>query len=200
MQALERDLLAMLRRSGLSDLSHVKILEVGCGTGQWMMECVKWGARPENIAGMDLLPARIAEAQRRCPAAMQLWCGSATHLDTPDGTFDLVLQLTVFSSILDVEMRRQVASEMCRVLKPGGHILWYDLRMDNPTNPDVRGISTREILQLFPGCQIFSRRATLAPPLSRILAPRLRWLCHGVEWLKIFNTHALGLIRKPEDG
>ncbi len=196
MQALERDVLAMLKRDGLDDLSDANILEVGCGMGQWLMACVKWGARPENLAGVDLLSDRIDEAKRRCAPAIRLWCGSAVEIAAADRTFDLVLQMTVFTSVLDTEMKRRMAAEICRVLKPGGRILWYDYCVDNPMNPDVRGVSRREIGALFPGCAISLRRVTLLPPLTRILAPRAAWLCHGLSRFRIFNTHYLGLIRK----
>lgn len=47
-------------------------------------------------------------------------------LELDDATFDLVLQSTVFISILNHEMRQQVASEMMRIMKPDGITTWYD--------------------------------------------------------------------------
>jgi hypothetical protein len=35
---------------------------------------------------------------------------------------------------------------MVRVLKPEGLILWYYYHVNNPSNPDVRGVKCREIL------------------------------------------------------
>ena len=35
-----------------------------CGTGYWLRELLKWGARPENVVGMDLLASRLGEAER----------------------------------------------------------------------------------------------------------------------------------------
>jgi hypothetical protein len=75
----------------------------------------------------------------------------------------MIVQSTVFSSILDSDMKRKVASEMVRVLKPDGLIIWYDCFVSNPRNKDVKGITKNEIHQLFPGCQIDLRRVTLAP-------------------------------------
>ena len=66
-QQLERRLLALLRRYNYKDLDSKKILEVGCGTGHWLREFVKWGARPENITGIDLLVERVSKARRLCP-------------------------------------------------------------------------------------------------------------------------------------
>src|SRR5256885_5251087 len=90
MQERERRLLTLLRRHGFALLDAYKILEIGCGTGYWLREFIKWGARPENIAGVDLLPDRVTEAKKLCPVAVQVQCGSAAELAFPNDTFDLV--------------------------------------------------------------------------------------------------------------
>jgi SAM-dependent methyltransferase len=195
-QSREREVLDLLNRYGFRRLDARIILEVGCGTGYWLREFIKWGARPENLSGLDLLPDRITEARRLCPEGVRLQGGSATTLKFPDATFDLVLQSTVFTSILDREMKHQIASEMLRVLKPNGLILWYDYQLDNPRNPDVRGVGKGEIHSLFPRCSIDLRRVTLAPPLARLLAPH-SWLpCYLLEKVPLLRTHYLGVILK----
>src|SRR5215467_6730268 len=80
-------------------------------------------------------------------------------------------------------MKRQMASEMCRVLKPDGLILWYDYHMNNPWNAGVRGVKKREIHRLFPGCSIDLRRITLAPPFARWIVPRSWLLAYLLERL-----------------
>lgn len=197
-QERERWILALLERYGRSALHAQKILEIGCGTGYWLREFVKWGARPQNIFGIDLLPERITEARLLCPCAVTLECGDATSLSYPEATFDLVLQSTVFSSILDGEMKRRIARQMLRLLKPDGIILWYDLKYNNPRNPDVRGIEANEIRSLFPNCKVLLRRVTLYPALARALAPRAWWLCSILSVLRFFNTHYLALICREE--
>jgi ubiquinone/menaquinone biosynthesis C-methylase UbiE len=97
MQEREQRLLTLLRRHGFALLDTYKILEIGCGTGYWLREFIKWGARPENIAGVDLLSDRVTEAKKLCPEAVQVQCGSATELAFPNDTFNLVLQSTVFT-------------------------------------------------------------------------------------------------------
>jgi ubiquinone/menaquinone biosynthesis C-methylase UbiE len=62
-------------------------------------------------------------------------------------------------------MRKNIVREMLRVLKPKGFILWYDYHMDNPKNPDVRGVKKREIYELFSGCDIVSNASLLLPLL-----------------------------------
>src|SRR5262249_43909920 len=151
-----------------------------------------------NIAGVDLLPDRVAEARKLCPEAVKIYCGSATHLAFPDAAFDLVLQSTVFTSVLAPETKQRIASEMLRVLKRDGLILWYDFHMNNPWNPHVRGVKRREIHQLFPHCQIRLRRLTLLPPLARWLAPRSWFLAYLLGQFPLFCTHYLGVLRRSQ--
>jgi len=200
MQEREQRLLTLLKRNGLAPLHTKKILEIGCGTGYWLREFIKWGARPENITGLDLLVDRVTEARYLCPETVKIVYGNAAELAFPDATFDLVVQSTVFTSVLDAIMKQQMASEMLRVVKDDGLILWYDYHVNNPWNPDVRGIKRREIAQLFPGCRIKLQRVTLVPPLVRLLAPYSWLACYMLGKIPWLCTHYLGLISKESQG
>ena len=188
-QGQERALRKALEEIG--PLAGKRVLEVGCGSGNWL-EMLSGAA---SLSGIDLDPGRAARAAARFPGA-DIRSGDASRLPWGDGSFDVVLQSTVFSSILDVEMRRAVASEMLRVLAPGGAILWYDFFVDNPSNPHVRGIRRKEIEALFPGRRIALRRATLAPPLARRIVPVSWTLAALLEALRVLDTHYLGVIRR----
>jgi len=198
LQIQERDseLLSMLSRYGVESLEEKRILEIGCGTGYLLRAFLQWGAFPENVLGIDLLQERIDQARKRCPHGVRLECGNATALDFPDASFDLVMQSVVFSSILDPEMRQQIAGEMLRVLRPSSFALWYDFFVNNPRNPDVRGIRRSEIRKLFPGCQIYLRRITLAPPIGRLVGQYSPFVYILLSRSKILCTHYLGLIKK----
>ena len=106
------------------------------------------------------------------------------------------MQFTVFTSVLDAVMKHQIAAEMLRVVKDEGFIVWYDFHVNNPWNPDVRGIKKREIAQLFPGCRLTLQRLTLVPPLARLLAPYSWLACYGLGKIPWLCTHYLGLIAK----
>ena len=125
--------------------------------------------------------------------------GDASSLPWSDRTFDIVIQSTLFSSILDGEMKRSIAREMTRVLKPGGCVIWYDLRINNPRNPNVKGIGQREVRSLFPDLSIRLARVSLAPPLARILVP-VSWMgALTLEKMLLFNTHYLGLLKRSTE-
>lgn len=197
LQERERATLALLRRHGLLPLGERRLLEVGCGGGQWLRDLVRWGAEPSRLCGVDLLPERVAESRRLCAPAVGLARASGTSLPFPDRRFDLVLQSTVFTSLLDPDVRRAVAREMLRVLRPGGAVIWYDYHVNNPRNPDVRRVGRGEIAALFPGCRLELERVTLAPPLARLLAGRAWTLCQALAAVPWLRTHYLGLVWKP---
>ena len=69
-----------------------------------------------------------------------MWLGDATQAPVAPGSQDIVLQSTVFSSLLDDAFQQRLADTMWRWLKPGGAVLWYDFTVNNPRNPDVRGV------------------------------------------------------------
>jgi ubiquinone/menaquinone biosynthesis C-methylase UbiE len=195
-QERERQTLSLLRQHGWADLLDKRILDLGCGSGTWIRDLVRWGAQPENLNGIDLLPGRIADARRLCPAGAHITCRNASELPYEDASFDLIIQSTVFSSILDPVVKQQVAKELMRVLKPGGLVLWYDFFVDNPKNPDVKGVRKKEIRQLLPGLSINAERITLLPPLARRIAMRSSLLYRCLSGLKILNTHYLAMLRK----
>jgi SAM-dependent methyltransferase len=196
MQERQRHTLHFLRENADPPLQEKRILDLGCGTGGWVRQLVLWGANPELVTGVDLLPERVDAAKRLSAPGVDFRCGSGTDIDAPDAHFDLVMQSVVFSSVLDPFMREEMAREMVRVLSPRGIILWYDFRVDNPRNPDVRGVPMREIRRLFPGCHLDLRRTTLAPPIARRLAPHSWALCSMLNRVAPLRTHYLGVIRK----
>ncbi len=194
-QRRERALLALLRDHGLAPLRGKRVLDVGCGNGALLAQFVTYGARPELLSGVDLLPERIESARSQF-GGIDFQEGIADALPYPDTSFDIALQFTVLSSVLDDGARRRIAEETMRVLRPGGVLVWYDF-IWNPGNRDVRGIGIGEVRALYPGCTVDARRVTLAPPISRRLA-RMSWtLCRLVECAPFLRSHYLIAIRKP---
>jgi ubiquinone/menaquinone biosynthesis C-methylase UbiE len=197
-QEVHFEMLKALKRFHYDDLANRKILEVGCGHGHWLRQFIQWGARPENIFGVDLLPDRIETGRKLLPPAVTVKCADASKLEFKDESFDLVLEAVSFTSIFDMAMAKSIASEMSRVLKPGGAIVWYDFWTSNPQNADVRGWNRRDIEGLFPDLKIYLRRITLAPPVGRVVGNISVSLYRALSALKILNTHYLGVFQKPE--
>lgn len=192
-QQRQRTLIKALKRLGLASLKGKRILEVGCGGGGVLLEYLSLGAEPENLFGIDLLHDRLVEARHRLPLS-GVSCADGQHLPFPDRSFDLVLQYTAFSSVLDVRIKQQMAADMLRVLRPGGAVLWYDFWL-NPTNPQTRGIRPAEIKSLFAGCETSFYKITLAPPIARRLVPLSWGLAALLESIRLLNTHYLTVIQ-----
>ena len=190
----ERSLLALLKRRGLLPLADKRILDVGCGNGEVLRDFLRYGAGPRLIAGVDLLPDRVSAAAVRTPP-IACSVGDATALPFPDATFDIALQFTLLSSVLDDETRRRIASETARVLRPRGTLIWYDF-IWNPGNRDVRGIGLSEVRALYPSCEFDASRVTLAPPISRRLARVSTTLCRVLEAVPWLRSHWLIAIQK----
>jgi SAM-dependent methyltransferase len=193
-QSLERQIIRALYRHGFYPLHSHKILEVGCGTGWALRQLISLGANPENLCGVDLLEHAIEEARKINPN-VDLRHANGEELPFSTGIFDIVIQFTVFTSILDQGMKQRIAREMLRVLKNSGVILWYDYFISKPTNRDVKGIGRREVMALFPGCEFEFKKVTLAPPIARILAPRSFLLCYMLCLIPWLRTHYLAVMR-----
>jgi hypothetical protein len=106
----------------------------------------KVGSEPVQLDWNRYYSGPRVAARRLCPEGVQIHCGNAARLSFDNGSFDLALQFTVFSSILDIAVK-----EMC---------------VNNPRNPDVRGIRKRKITHLFPNCRISLHRVLLGIALD----------------------------------
>lgn len=189
----QRVVRAVLARADKLPLAGRRILEVGCGSGGVLASLLELGARPKDLYGVDLLPDRVALAAQRLPCS-HVQIANAEALPFPAARFELVVIFTVFSSILDPAMRRNVASEVRRVLQPGGAVLWYDFRYNNPRNPHVRGVTRPQIAALFPDLRMDLQRVTLLPPLARRLGGLTPWLYAPLAGVPLLRTHELGVL------
>lgn len=153
--------------------------------GGWLRNFIQWGAKPENLYGIDLLEKRIDFGRKINP-----------NINFGSRSFDLVIVATCFTSILDMEMKKDIAREIIRVLKDDGIVLWYDFRYNNPWNPDVKGVNKKEIIELFGDCDYYFSSVTLAPPIARAIAPVSRLICEVLVKIPFLRTHYLAVIKK----
>jgi ubiquinone/menaquinone biosynthesis C-methylase UbiE len=184
----------LLEQAGLQPLAGKHVLEVGSGSGGELAWLRELGATNEDLVGVDILPDRVAAARRAHPG-MRFDHANAERLAFGDGSFDLVLALTIFSSIPSEAMARNVAAEIARLLRPGGALLWYDVRYDSSSNPNVKAVPLARIRTLFPALEGKLHSVTLLPPLARRLGP-LTGAYGALAAVSPLRSHLIGLLRK----
>lgn len=195
-QQRQQQMLNLLRYQGIDSLKDKNILEMGCGNGGVLLEYLTYSAESNKIVGIDLLHDRLLDGSKRFPS-FRLTCADGQKLPFKEKEFDIVLQYTAFSSVLDPQVKANMAKEMLRVLTKNGIVIWYDFWL-NPINPETAGIKPNEIKALFPNCDYTFRKITLAPPITRRIIKVSQILCMLLEKMTIFNSHYLAII-KPKN-
>lgn len=188
---------ARLKRCGVFPVHSTKCLEIGFGYGGWLPDLLSWGVHEENLYGIDLSERCVNATSKLLPSA-KLSVGDAADLPWNDGTFALVISSTVFTSILNDEVRKQVAKEIQRVLVPGGALLWYDFRYNNPNNPHVRKVSREELKLLFRELAGEIRMVSLAPPLLRAVILCGRVPATLLSTIPFLRTHLIAVLKKQK--
>jgi SAM-dependent methyltransferase len=119
--------------TGGLDLSALDVLDVGSGRGGGSAYFAKY-LRPRSVLGVDYSSHAVALSRRLHAAVPNLAFlqGDAEALPSRDGSFDAVVN--VESSHCYGSMERFLA-EAVRVMRPGGHLLWVDMRA-----PDAREV------------------------------------------------------------
>jgi SAM-dependent methyltransferase len=196
LQERERALICWIRECGIRPVRSRRVLEIGCGGGYNLLDLLRFGFQPGNLVGNELLPERAQVARGLLPEELSILAGDAMDMQLPAASFDVVLQSTVFTSILDREFQNELAARMWEWAKPGGGVLWYDFIYNNPRNPDVAGVPLRRIRELFPDGRLRYWRVTLAPPLARLVT-RVHPAFYGAaNCFPFLRTHVLCWIQK----
>jgi ubiquinone/menaquinone biosynthesis C-methylase UbiE len=189
---------AVLRRHRLGPGSG-GVLEIGCGSGDFLDDLLTLGFAPGDLHAVDLLESKVEAARARHPH-LDIRQANAEQIPLADAAFQLVVMATVVSSIFDPRMAAGVAGEAARVLKPGGAVLWYDMRYDNPGNRHVHAVTRADLETLFPGFAMDLRPVTVLPLLARRLGRATAGLYPLLAAVGPLQTHLIGLLTKPGDG
>jgi SAM-dependent methyltransferase len=186
-------LVTLLRRS--LPAPGGRLLDLGCGTGELAGVAHAAGIAVE-WTGVDLRLEAVAHAASAHPWARFVEA-SGDALPFDDASFDVVVASTLFSSLPSPALERDVANEISRVLRPGGWLIWYDLRYDNPRNPNVHGLDAARLGELFFGWAQELEPMTLLPPLSRRLGPLTRAAYPLLNAVPSLRSHLIGRLLRP---
>ena len=113
------------RTASQVDLTDNQVLEVSCGHGGGASYLVRT-LHPASYTGLDLNRAGIDFCRKRHHVpGLDFVCGNAENLPFADQSFDAVINIE--ASAYYPRFPRFLA-EVARVLRPGGHFLYADVR------------------------------------------------------------------------
>lgn len=129
---------ASMRESGEALVKSIgvtpglKVLDLGCGDGTTALPAAKLGA---DVLGVDIAANLVEAGNRRAREQGLTNCkfqeGDASNLsELKDGAFDLVV--SIFGAMF-APRPFDVAKEMTRVTRPGGHIVMGNWIPNDPT-------------------------------------------------------------------
>ncbi|GAA1981060.1 class I SAM-dependent methyltransferase [Catenulispora subtropica] len=102
----------------IGDVAGLDVVDVGCGAGFYSAAMIERGARVTGVEGSERLLAHAEEATRGRATLVQ------HDLEQPlpfaDASFDLAVMALVYHHVYD---RKQLLSELRRVLRPGARLL-----------------------------------------------------------------------------
>lgn len=121
---------ALVEKFGIT--KGLKVLDLGCGDGTTAIPAAKRGA---DVLGVDIAANLVAAGNKRAKdlgiANCRFQEGDASDMKgVPDRSFDLVV--TIFGAMF-APKPFDVAKEMVRVARPGGHIIMGNWIPNDPT-------------------------------------------------------------------
>jgi len=113
-------IIAILKDHLNQDLSHLRILDLGCGSGI-IASCLSHISAQTVGVDRDMTLLRFARSYRPDMSTLHFSAGSAANLPYLSNLFDVVLCAQVYEHVDD---QAALAREVWRVLKPGGICLF----------------------------------------------------------------------------
>lgn len=108
----------------IGDVGDKDIIEIGCGDGDLAVTLAELGGR---VAAIDASELMLAAARKRATERhtnVDFRLGIAEQLPYGDGSFDIVVAVTILCFVQDATT---VFQEIARVLKPGGRLVIGEL-------------------------------------------------------------------------
>jgi len=120
----------------LPDVKGARCLDVACGSGRYLRILADDGA--DRTVGFDVVPQMLAQAQK-LKHPHELVLGRFENLPFPKGVFDLVVCGLAVGHAADLDA---VVSEMARVIRPGGVLIYSDFHPEVARSGGERTFTT----------------------------------------------------------
>lgn len=127
------------------------LLDVGCGTGEFLRRLALTSHDEEMLYGIDLSKEMLRKARQKLPKCVNLQEGDVHDLPFEDNFFDYVVSTEAFHHYHSQE---KALREMKRVTKPGGKVIVVDINFFIP-------LVHRLFPRLEPGCVKVNSRAEM---------------------------------------
>ena len=170
------------------DLTGKRVLEVSCGHGGGASYLVRT-QHPASYTGLDLNPVGLDFCRKKHPLpGLDFVQGNAEKLPFPDQSFDAVINIE--ASHCYPRFPRFLA-EVARVLRPGGHFLYTDVRRREDIakwEEDLRDAPMRLMSERVINEQV-ARGVEKAYPVTMFKKQSLLAACFGFTlWRHLYRT------------
>jgi ubiquinone/menaquinone biosynthesis C-methylase UbiE len=128
----------LYRRTYLTSLEGLRVLDAGCGFGALSVYFANKGATVDAVDPKEERMRVGREVAERHGLAVRFRAGWMEELSYRDAAFDLVVMNNSLCYVVDPEARRRAISEVHRVIRPGGWLLVRDPNRTTPIDPFSR--------------------------------------------------------------
>ena len=131
----DRRVLRLLGARAEAGQSPLRVLDLGCGSGPWLVRWRERGAVPYGVDFDTTLAQRARTRPELADPPPSIYVADATRLPLADATFDVI---TLNSLLEHVPDWRAVLAESARVLAPGGVLVLHTTNRWHPRQGEVR--------------------------------------------------------------
>lgn len=172
--------LALIRQQ--IPLEGRRILDVGCGIGTYVRRFREFSV---DVYGIDIAFDRVRKGAETLP---NLMLASSDALPFPDSFFDLVLLNEVIEHVRD---DRATMGELARVVKAGGHAVFYAPNRFYPFETHGIYLGKRYVFGNIPLVNYLPLplRNRLAPHARAYLTRDFRRIARGLPWSTRLHTY-----------
>lgn len=189
----ETALNSFLSKNYQKTLSTAKIMVIGFGDGSAVYSLIKYGAKPRNIYGIEIVKDYYEDLKFNIPDA-NLRMVDNFIMPYPNGLFDIVIQTEFLSMIKNDNARLKMASEMFRLIKKSGKIFSYDIKKSS--DPNIVSIDSQQLKKLFPeASSLTSTPITLTSSIIKNFE-KYPLLCQTFAKLSFLTSHYQTIIQK----